>query len=62
MQETGTKDIEKVTRNFDKRKNDKNIEETKYLTSIPGYSKKINDIRKNENWKENEEYNLEEEW
>lgn len=40
----------------------KNIEETLYLSSIPGYVENINDIRKNENWKDAKEYNIDEEW
>jgi len=40
----------------------KNIEETLYLSSIPGLVDNINDIRKNENWDEAKEYNQDEEW
>lgn len=40
----------------------KNIEETLYLASIPGLVDNINDIRKNENWKDDKEYNPNEEW
>lgn len=40
----------------------KNIEETLYLSSIPGYVENINEIRKNENWEEDKEYNIDEEW
>lgn len=40
----------------------KNIEETLYLSSIPGYVNDINNIRKNEVWEETEEYNKDEEW
>jgi len=40
----------------------KNIEETLYLSSIPGLVDNINDIRKNENWDEAREYNQDEEW
>ena len=34
----------------------KNIEETLFLTSIPGFVDNINDIRKNENWDIAKEY------
>ena len=40
----------------------KNIEETLYLTSIPGLVDNINTIRKNENWDEAKEFNPDEEW
>lgn len=40
----------------------KNIEETLYLVSIPGYAENINEIRKNENWEEAKEFNPNEEW
>ena len=40
----------------------KNIEETLYLSSIPGYVDSINEIRKNEVWEESEEYTKDEEW
>jgi len=40
----------------------KNIEETIYLSNIPGYIENINDIRKNEIWEEAKEYNQDEEW
>ncbi len=40
----------------------KNIEETLYLSSIPGMVDNINEIRKTENWKESSEYNENEEW
>lgn len=40
----------------------KNIEETLYLSSIPGYVDDINEIRNNENWEEAEEFNIDEEW
>ncbi len=40
----------------------KNIEETLYLSSIPGFVSDINNIRKNENWETSEEYNPDEEW
>ncbi len=38
------------------------IEETMYLSSIPGYVDKINDIRKNEDWSVAEAYNPDDEW
>lgn len=40
----------------------KNIEETLYLSSIPGLVDNINSIRKNEDWESSEEYNADEEW
>ena len=40
----------------------KNIEETLYLSSIPGYVDTINEIRKNEVWEKAEEYKKNEEW
>ena len=40
----------------------KNIEETLYLTSIPGLVDDINTIRKNENWNKAKEFNPDEEW
>ena len=40
----------------------KNIEETLYLSSIPGLVDNINSIRKNEDWESAEEYNADEEW
>ena len=40
----------------------KNIEETLYLSSIPGYVEKINDIRKNEIWEDAKVYESDEEW
>lgn len=40
----------------------KNIEETLYLSSIPGYVEKINNIRETENWNKAKEYNADEEW
>lgn len=40
----------------------KNIEETLYLSSIPGMIDNINEIRKNENWEKASEYNENEEW
>lgn len=38
------------------------IEETIYLSSIPGFVNNVNEIRKNENWKTAKEYNSNEEW
>lgn len=40
----------------------KNIEETLYLSSIPGLVENINDIRKNENWNTAKEFDPNEEW
>lgn len=40
----------------------KNIEETLYLSSIPGYVDNINNIRKNEKWESAKEFNPDEEW
>ncbi len=40
----------------------KNIEETLYLSSIPGLVDNINEIRKTENWKDAAEYDENEEW
>ncbi len=40
----------------------KNIEETLFLSSIPGYVDNINNIRKNENWKSAKKYEKDEEW
>lgn len=40
----------------------KNIEETLYLSSIPGLVDDVNKIRKNEDWKSAKEYNPDEEW
>ena len=40
----------------------KNIEETLYLSSIPGLASDINNIRKNENWDKAKEFNPDEEW
>lgn len=40
----------------------KNIEETLYLYSIPGYVDDIKTIDKNENWKIAEEYKPDDEW
>ena len=40
----------------------KNIEETLYLSSIPGYVENIKKIDKEENWSVAEEYNKYGEW
>jgi len=40
----------------------KNIEETLYLTSIPGLVTDINKIRKAEDWEKAKEFNADEEW
>ena len=40
----------------------KNIEETLYLSSIPGLVDDVNKIRKNEDWKSAKEYDIDEEW
>ena len=40
----------------------KNIEETLYLSSIPGLVNDINNIRKTENWESAKEFNPDEEW
>ena len=40
----------------------KNIEETLYLSSIPGFVDDINSIRKNEDWDKAQEFNPDEEW
>ncbi|MDO5569682.1 MAG: type II toxin-antitoxin system Phd/YefM family antitoxin [bacterium] len=40
----------------------KNIEETLYLSSIPGLVDNINNIRKNKKWDSAKEYNANEEW
>lgn len=40
----------------------KNIEETLYLSNIPGFVDNVNKIRKTENWKSAKEFNLDEEW
>lgn len=40
----------------------KNIEETLYLESIPGFSKSIKEIDKNENWSKSELYDSDKEW
>lgn len=40
----------------------KNIEETLYLSSIPGLVVDVNKIRKSEEWKSSKEYTLGKEW
>lgn len=40
----------------------KSIEETLYLSSIPGLVEDINNIKKNENWDEAKGFNPDEEW
>lgn len=40
----------------------KNIEETLYLSSIPGLVDDVNKIRKNEDWRSSKEYDPNEEW
>ena len=40
----------------------KNIEETLYLSSIPGFVENINDIRKTEKWKSAKGFISDEEW
>lgn len=40
----------------------KSIEETLYLSSIPGLVEDINNIKKNGNWDEAKEFNPDEEW
>ncbi|MBE6154656.1 MAG: type II toxin-antitoxin system Phd/YefM family antitoxin [Firmicutes bacterium] len=40
----------------------KNIEETLFLSSIPGLVEDINNIRKNENWETAKEFSPDEEW
>lgn len=40
----------------------KNIEETLYLSSIPGLVDDVNNIKNNEDWKKAREYNPDEEW
>ncbi len=40
----------------------KNIEETLYLSSIPGYVENLNDIKNNEDWDNAKEYKKDEEW
>lgn len=40
----------------------KNIEETLYLSNIPGLVDNINSIKNNENWDEAREFNADDEW
>ena len=40
----------------------KNIEETLYLDSIPGFSNSIKEIDKNEDWSKSELYDSDKEW
>lgn len=40
----------------------KNIEETLYLESIPGFSKSIKELDKNEDWSKSELYDSDKEW
>lgn len=40
----------------------KNIGETLYLESIPGFSKSIKEIDKNEDWSKSELYDSDKEW
>ena len=40
----------------------KSIEETLYLSSIPGFVENINDIQKNEDWTKAKEFNADEQW
>lgn len=40
----------------------KSIEETLYLSSIPGFVDDVNNIRKNEDWDKAKEFNPNEEW
>ena len=40
----------------------KSIEETLYLSSIPGLVEDINNIRKNENWNNAKKFDLNEKW
>ena len=40
----------------------KSIEETLYLSSIPGYVENINNIKNSENWDNAKEYKKDEEW
>ncbi len=40
----------------------KNIEETLFLSSIPGYVENIIDIKNTENWDNAKEYKKDEEW
>ena len=40
----------------------KNIQETLYLSSVPGLVEDINNIRKTENWESAKEFDPDEEW
>ena len=40
----------------------KKIEETIFLSSIPGFVENINDIKESENWDNAKEYKKDEEW
>ena len=40
----------------------KNIEETLYLTSLPGFVKDINNIKETEDWETAKEFKADEEW
>ncbi len=40
----------------------KNIEETLFLSSLPGFVENINNIKNNENWDKAKEYKKDEEW
>ncbi len=40
----------------------KNIEETLFLSSIPGYVENINNIKNSEDWDNAKEYKKDEEW
>jgi len=40
----------------------KNIQETLYLSSIPGFIEDINNIRNEEKWESSKEFNPDEEW
>ena len=40
----------------------KNIEETLFLSGIPGYVENINNIKNNENWDNAKKYKKDEEW
>ena len=40
----------------------KNIEETLFLSSIPGYVENINTIRENENWESAKKYEKDKNW
>lgn len=40
----------------------KSIEETLFLTSIPGYVEKLKKIKNNENWTKASEYQKDEKW